>query len=86
MDNKISGEDLGLVKEKRRVCGRGAASGGGRTRGTAGEDRSEEALAVDINDLDRDPRQAIFDQNTFLLSDDDDVMVRRGGFVRVLAF
>lgn len=35
-------------------------SGGGRRRGSGGEDRIEHDLEVDNNDLDRDPaRQAI---------------------------
>lgn len=59
---RVSGEDLGAVaKEERRDWTRGAARGGVRTRGRGGDERSDEVLAVEINDRDSDPeRQAIF--------------------------
>lgn len=48
---------LGLAKENRRARGGDVGSGDGRRRGSVGEDRTEEALAVDNNDLDRDPAE-----------------------------
>lgn len=45
---------------KRRVGIRGAEIGGGRRRGV---DRKDEALAVDINVLEMEPRHAIFRKN-----------------------
>lgn len=61
-----------MVKEEgRRGWRRGAESGGGRGRGREGDERKDEVLAVDINDLEREPRQAI-------RSDESDSDVRRG--------
>lgn len=51
--------DLGLVKERRRDWRRGAESGAGRRRGRGGDDRKDEALAVDISVLESEPRHAI---------------------------
>lgn len=50
--------DLGFA-EGRRGRRRVAARGGGRRRGIAGEGRKVEALAVEMSDLERGPRQAI---------------------------
>ncbi|KAK3012339.1 hypothetical protein RJ639_011640 [Escallonia herrerae] len=50
---------LGLAKESRRGRTRGAERSGGLRRGMGGEERREEALAVEMNVLENEPRQAI---------------------------
>ncbi len=54
--------DLGTAAKgrRRRDCTRGAASDGRRVRGRGCDERSDEALAVEISDRDSDPeRKAI---------------------------
>lgn len=65
-----------MVKDMRRGRRRGAESGGGgRTRGRGAADEREAAdLAVEINDLEKEPRQAIRTNSTDAAEEDSQLL------------